>query len=129
MSDDYDVGYGKPPKHTQFQPGKSGNPNGRPKGTKNFATDLAEELSETIVVSEGDKQQKLSKQRAMIKSLTAMAMKGDARSIGIIIQQILHVEEANKSQTNAKSLRQDDIAIHFWHHNIKQDQIWFTLCA
>jgi hypothetical protein len=33
----YDVGYGKPPPHTRFQKGQSGNPKGRSKGTKNFA--------------------------------------------------------------------------------------------
>ena len=31
MSDDYEVGYKKPPKKHQFRKGKSGNPNGRPK--------------------------------------------------------------------------------------------------
>ena len=42
--DEYDVGYKKPPKRTQFKPGQSGNPRGRPKGTKNLKTDLAEAL-------------------------------------------------------------------------------------
>jgi hypothetical protein len=49
----YQVGYGKPPKHTQFKLGESGNPQGRSKGTKNLKTDLAEELCEKIVVHEG----------------------------------------------------------------------------
>ena len=44
LSSDYEVGYGKPPEHTRFQPGRSGNPRGRPKGTKNLKTDLVEEL-------------------------------------------------------------------------------------
>ena len=56
MSDEYEVGHGKPPKHTQFKPGESGNPKGRPKGTKNLATDLSEELAEMIVVNEGGRQ-------------------------------------------------------------------------
>ncbi len=44
---DYEVGYGKPPRHTRFQPGRSGNPRGRPKDTKNLKTDLIEELAES----------------------------------------------------------------------------------
>ncbi|MCR9093116.1 MAG: DUF5681 domain-containing protein [bacterium] len=77
---DYEVGYGKPPKHTQFKPGKSGNPRGRPKGTKNLKTDLMEELGEKIVVREGEETRRVSKQRAVVKTLVAKTLKGDARS-------------------------------------------------
>lgn len=77
---DYEVGYGRPPKHTQFKPGQSGNPRGRPKGTKNLKADLMEELGERIVVREGDATRRVSKQRAVVKTLVAKALKGDARS-------------------------------------------------
>ena len=36
---DYEVGKGKPPKHTRFEDGVSGNPHGRPPGVRNVATD------------------------------------------------------------------------------------------
>ena len=49
---DYEVGYSKPPRHTRFVKGQSGNPRGRPPGAKNFATLLSEALNETVIVTE-----------------------------------------------------------------------------
>jgi hypothetical protein len=76
----YKVGYGKPPKATQFKPGRSGNPRGRPKGSRNLATDLAAELGEQITVREDGHPRRITKQRALIKSLMAKALQGDVRA-------------------------------------------------
>ena len=84
QTDDYEVGYGKPPKHTQFRPGQSGNPKGRPKGSKNLKTELAEVLAETVVVREGDVTRKVSKRRALLTSQANRAIKGDAKSAALI---------------------------------------------
>jgi hypothetical protein len=81
----YKVGYGKPPKVKQFKRGRSGNPKGRPKGSRNLATDLAAELDESITVREDGRSRRISKQRALIKSLMAKALQGDVRATAAML--------------------------------------------
>jgi hypothetical protein len=107
-SNTYDVGYGKPPKHSQFKPGHSGNPKGRAKGTRNLATDLAEELSEKLVVTEGGKPKRITKQRALIKALVAKSIKGDPRAAAALLRLIPDAEQARKAATQAQTLNSVD---------------------
>ena len=79
------TGYGRPPIATQFKPGKSGNPKGRPKGSLNLATDLANELGEKITVREDGQSRRVSKQRALIKSLMAKALQGDVKATAALL--------------------------------------------
>ncbi len=109
--DDYEIGYKKPPKQAQFQPGQSGNPKGRPKGSKNLATDLQEELGQKIVITEGNKKQTVTKQRAMLKTMFAKALKGDARSATVLINLILGLHQVKDDQDNDTALSADDAAI------------------
>ena len=109
--DDYEIGYKKPPKQAQFQPGQSGNPKGRPKGTKNLATDLQEELQQKIVITEANKTQTVTKQRAMLKTLFAKALKGDARSATVLISLIHGLDQSSDVDANDAALSADDAAI------------------
>ncbi|MEL7110445.1 MAG: DUF5681 domain-containing protein [Pseudomonadota bacterium] len=82
MSDDaYEVGYGKPPKASQFKKGQSGNPMGRPKGARNFSTDVKEVLTKPVSVNEGNAQRTISTQMATLMRLREKALKGDAKAI------------------------------------------------
>lgn len=81
----HDIGYKKPPKAHQFTPGRSGNPSGRPKGTRSFKADLREELDELVPFREGGREIELSKQRVLIKRLVASAIDGDARAIATLV--------------------------------------------
>ena len=83
--DDYEIGYGKPPKSTRFKPGQSGNPRGRTRGQPNILTDVLKELAEQIQIQERGREKTVSKQRALVKALVAKSLKGEARAASILI--------------------------------------------
>ncbi len=82
---DYDVGYGKPPKASRFSKGQSGNPKGRPKGAKGFIASLKRELDAKVLVREGNSSVYISKAEAMAKRLMERALKGDMVALRIIV--------------------------------------------
>ncbi len=108
---DYEIGYGKPPSHTRFKKGQSGNPKGRSKGTKNVKTDLLEELAEQIRVREGNCQRRISKQRAVVKSLVVKAVKGDATAARTIFDMIYRLIGVEHDEPPDTSISEDDRAI------------------
>ncbi len=63
----YEVGYGKPPRHSRFKPGQSGNPKGRKRGSKSTGTLLREILDEKVVVREGNREKKLTRKEAWLR--------------------------------------------------------------
>ncbi len=80
-NDDYEVGYGKPPKHTQFTKSRSGNPKGRPKGSNNFGTDVKRALKAPVRLSKDGSPRTVSTQEAALLRLREKALKGDARAL------------------------------------------------
>jgi hypothetical protein len=106
------IGYGKPPKQHQFRKGESGNPSGRKKSVPTIKTDLAEELRALITVREDGQQIKVSKQRAVVKSVVAAAINGNLKAATLICQlasKLLEdTEDMQKplAQADAELLRQ-----------------------
>lgn len=82
---DYEVGYGKPPKHGQIKPGEVRNPKGRPKGSRNFKTDLLETLKAPVQLKEKGKAKTVSTQQAALLRLREKALNGDARALDRLI--------------------------------------------
>ncbi len=104
----YEVGYRKPPMHTRFKPGQSGNPRGRPKGTNNLKTDLMEELGEKILVREGDQSRRVSKQRAVLKSLMMRTLKGDARAASLLLSLMVRLIDTGEGAPEVAEPLHDD---------------------
>ena len=72
----YEVGNCKPPKHSQFQKGQSGNAKGRPKGSKNLKTLIREEFFKPVTVVEKGKSTKIPRIRAIVRKITVDALTG-----------------------------------------------------
>jgi hypothetical protein len=89
---DYKVGYGKPPRHTRFVKGQSGNPRGRPSGAKNFTTLLSEALNEPVIVTENGGRRKVTKRQAIITQLVNRSATADFRAIKILLDIVRDIE-------------------------------------
>ena len=96
----YSVGYRRPPLHTRFQPGQSGNPTGRPKGAQNFKTLFQKIMKEQISLREGNVTKKISKAEAILRGLAISALKGDARSMMALFKLAEHTGEFDSETTD-----------------------------
>lgn len=109
---DYEMGYMKPPKSGQFRPGQSGNPKGRPKGSKNTYKLLDEILNEKVQIVKNGNPIKIPKKLAMLLQAANKAAKGDLKALQILIP--LMIEADNKNEELAKvaaTICQDDMTI------------------
>lgn len=109
MSKDYKIGFGRPPMHRRFKSGQSGNPKGRPKGSRNVTTELAEESFEPAHATERGRKLKISKIRAVIKKLFVMAVNGNVGAARLILEKALTVIPPEAANSN--DLPVDDEAL------------------
>jgi hypothetical protein len=82
---DEDVGYGKPPSANRFKPGQSGNPNGRPKGSRNEATILQELLQHKVALNERGKTRKIILLEAILRKVAEDCLRGNTKSISFLL--------------------------------------------
>ena len=117
----YAVGYKRPPRHTRFQPGVSGNPSGRRKGSKSIRSIFEKILGEEISLREGSVTKKITKAEAVVRSLVISAMKGDSRSqqnlfrlaeqIGQFVEPPAPLQRIERVIVDPRDMRRDLVAI------------------
>jgi hypothetical protein len=97
---DYDVGYGRPPQHTRFAKGQSGNPRGRPAGSKNLVTLLARELDQPVQVVENGRRRKISKRQVITAQLVNKSIAGDLRATKMVYDLLREAERDGRADND-----------------------------
>ena len=82
---DYTVGYCKPPRHSRFKKGQSGNPGGRPAGSKNLKTLVIQALNKDTVITEDGRHRKITKREAVAIGLVNRSATADFRALKILL--------------------------------------------
>ena len=108
--EDHKVGYGKPPKHSQFKPGESGNPKGRPKGARNLKTEIREVMQSMVTVTQDGQRKKISTRKAVVLRLTEKALSGNVQATRVLLDLIRNYDEEEVADV-AEELSADDAAI------------------
>lgn len=109
MSTEYDVGYGKPPVEGQFKPGQSGNPKGRPAGSKNTATLVYEKLNQRVDMNINGERKRMSKREIICEQAVNKAVKGDMKAFDrVVALEQTHLDDEGRKLKSSQSTTLDD---------------------
>jgi len=97
----YAVGYGRPPIESRFQPGTSGNPRGRRKGSKNLKTLIRKAMTASVSIHEGTKTRRVSKIEGVVLRQLQSALTGDDRSAMAVIKMAMQMGLLEEPASNA----------------------------
>jgi len=104
-SDDNEVGYGKPPRANQFNPGESGNPKGRPKGAKSAETILGELLQQKISLNERGRTRRITVLEGILRRIAEDCLKGNIKSATFLLNRL---QAISSGETDESGLSEDE---------------------
>ena len=107
----YAVGYGRPPTSSQFQPGQSGNPQGRPKGVHNASSMARDALERTINVKVKRAWRKMTVRKAAYLRLAERAVAGDAKALDYLLSLESEEHPPGSDQAETERSAAKDLAI------------------
>lgn len=80
------VGYGRPPKHSQFKKGTSGNPSGRPRAVDTIPGIVEKIANQKIPVTIGNRMRHIPMIEAAVMKLSLEALKGNPRAVKLFLE-------------------------------------------
>lgn len=104
--DDYNVGYGKPPKRSQFKPGVSGCPTGRPKRDPDWLDLFDAEFKVRVPLSENGRKRRLQKKTLIVKQIVNGAIKGERASLRIATEVMAALDARSAARTEPLSAKE-----------------------
>ncbi len=102
------VGYGRPPKATRFAPGRSGNPKGRPQGTRAVGTILQDVIRQKVAVTEGGKTRRVPVIEGMLRRLVNDALRGDAGAVKLLMSLVERYGDSPEAAIKAADMQAED---------------------
>jgi hypothetical protein len=82
----YQIGYAKPPVHTRFRKGQSGNPGGRPKGRRSLLASIDRALTMKVALRENGQVRTVNAVQAVVAALVAKALGGDVKAAKLLLE-------------------------------------------
>jgi hypothetical protein len=117
---EYRVGKGRPPRSTQWKPGQSGNPNGRPKGSKNLTTIYSGFLNKKCEIREQGKIREITVREALVWKLFQKGMAGDRKTIEYILAMEPEIARALRSHKMITSDMTPQEAAEIYARSLKE---------
>jgi hypothetical protein len=108
---DYEVGFGRPPKATRFKPGKSGNPRGRPKGSRPVGAVLQQILGRRVAVTENGRTRRVPMVEVILRQLANDAMRSEPSAVELMLSLVDRYAQAPEAELSIDQLLEEDQAI------------------
>lgn len=124
MSGESGGGFGRPPNSGRFRRGQSGNPKGRPKGSRNLKTDLANMMKKRVAIRQDGEVRFVSRQQVVLLRLYEAAAKGDGKANAQLLNMIVKLESKEPADTGSTMLSENDHQIieDFFRRRSTQDK-------
>jgi hypothetical protein len=108
---DHRIGYRRPPRHSRFRPGQSGNPRGRPPGVKSLSDIVRKIIGQKVTVTENGRARRIPRLEAILLRAAGEASRGDPPALRMLLQLTERYGESAQTGAEREMMGAEDLAI------------------